>query len=131
VAGGRPERPPHRDGRDSQIIAARATTTPATVIQNLGRITLLDAALPVRYHLPTFGARACLAPSNWRVVMAYTCFLCEKNRLVGNKVSHSNIKSKTRQRPNLKRVKALVDGQVMHIRVCTRCLRSGKVTKAA
>jgi len=63
--------------------------------------------------------------------MAYACFYCEKNRLVGNKVSHSNIKSKTMQRPNLKRVKAMVDGQVKHIRVCTRCLRSGKVTKAA
>ncbi len=63
--------------------------------------------------------------------MAYTCFYCSKERLVGNKVSHSNIKSKTLQRPNLKRVKAMVDGQVQHIRVCTRCLRSGKVTKAA
>jgi large subunit ribosomal protein L28 len=63
--------------------------------------------------------------------MAYTCFICDKTRMVGNKVSHSNIKSKTMQRPNLKRVKALVDGQVMHIRVCTRCLRSGKITKAA
>jgi large subunit ribosomal protein L28 len=63
--------------------------------------------------------------------MAYTCYYCAKNRLVGNRVSHSNIKSKTAQRPNLKRVKALVEGQVKHIRVCTRCLRSGKVTKAA
>jgi large subunit ribosomal protein L28 len=63
--------------------------------------------------------------------MAYTCYYCAKNRLVGNRVSHSNIKSKTTQEPNLRRVKAVVDGQVKHIRVCTRCLRSGKVTKAA
>lgn len=63
--------------------------------------------------------------------MAYTCFYCGKNRMVGNKVSHSNIKTKTKQEPNLKRVRAMVDGQVKHIRVCTRCLRSGKVTKAA
>jgi large subunit ribosomal protein L28 len=63
--------------------------------------------------------------------MAYSCDICGKNRMVGNLISHSNIKSKTQQRPNLKRVRALVDGTVKHIRVCTRCLRSGKVTKAA
>jgi ribosomal protein L28 len=32
--------------------------------------------------------------------------------------------------PNLQRVRALIDGGVRHIRVCTRCLRSGKVVKA-
>jgi ribosomal protein L28 len=32
--------------------------------------------------------------------------------------------------PNLQRVRALVDGAVRHVRVCTRCLRSGKVVKA-
>ncbi len=63
--------------------------------------------------------------------MAYSCHICGKNRLVGNKISHSNIKSKTQQRPNLKRVRAVIDGTVKHIRVCTRCLRSGKVVKAA
>jgi large subunit ribosomal protein L28 len=51
-------------------------------------------------------------------------------RLVGNKVSHSNIKSKTVQRPNLQRVRAKVNGSTQHIRVCTRCLRSGCVEKA-
>jgi large subunit ribosomal protein L28 len=50
---------------------------------------------------------------------------------VGNKVSHSNIKTKRVQRPNLQRVKALVDGAPRRVRVCTRCLRSGAVTKVA
>ena len=63
--------------------------------------------------------------------MAYTCDICSKGRLVGNKVSHSNVKTKTVQQPNLQRVRALVDGVVQRLRVCTRCLRSGKVTKAA
>jgi len=62
--------------------------------------------------------------------MAATCEICGKRRNVGNKVSHSNIKTKRVQRPNLQRVRALVDGEVRHIRVCTRCLRSGSVTKA-
>ncbi len=63
--------------------------------------------------------------------MAYSCEICGKGHMVGNIVSHSNIKSKTRQLPNLKRVRVMIDGQVKHIRICTRCLRSGKVTKAA
>jgi large subunit ribosomal protein L28 len=63
--------------------------------------------------------------------MAYVCDICEKGRLVGHKVSHSNIKTKKVQRPNLQRVRAIVDGVVQRLRVCTRCLRSGKVKKAA
>jgi large subunit ribosomal protein L28 len=63
--------------------------------------------------------------------MANVCELCGKGRLVGNKVSHSNIKTKRIQRPNLQRVKALVEGAPKRIRVCTRCLRSGHVTKVA
>ena len=63
--------------------------------------------------------------------MAFQCDICAKKRLVGNNVSHSNIKTKKVQRPNLQRVHAIVDGTRTHIRVCTRCLRSGKVVKAA
>ena len=63
--------------------------------------------------------------------MANICDICNKGRLVGNRVSHSNIKTKRVQRPNLQRVRALIDGVVMRLRVCTRCLRSGKVVKAA
>jgi large subunit ribosomal protein L28 len=61
--------------------------------------------------------------------MANRCEICNKGRLVGNKVSHSNIKSKTVQRPNLQRVRAKVEGVAQRIRVCTRCLRSGCVEK--
>lgn len=63
--------------------------------------------------------------------MANICAMCGKGRLVGNKVSHSNIKTKRVQRPNLQRVKALVDGTPRRVRVCTRCLRSGRVEKVA
>jgi large subunit ribosomal protein L28 len=63
--------------------------------------------------------------------MAFQCDICAKKRLVGNRVSHSNIKTKRVQQPNLQRVHAIVDGVRQHLRVCTRCLRSGKVVKAA
>ena len=62
--------------------------------------------------------------------MAYTCDICGKRRLVANNVSHSNIKTKRTQKPNLRRVRALVDGRPRRILVCTRCLRTGKVVKA-
>lgn len=59
------------------------------------------------------------------------CTVCNKKRSIGHKVSHSNIKTKKRWQANLQRVRAMVDGRVKKIYACTRCLRSGKVTKAA
>ena len=63
--------------------------------------------------------------------MAFKCDLCGKGPLVGNQVSHANNKTKKRTLPNLQRVRAKVDGSNKYIRVCTRCLKAGKVTKAA
>jgi len=62
--------------------------------------------------------------------MSRRCELTAKGPQVGHKVSHSNIKSKTVQHPNLQRVRAKVEGVVQRLRVCTRCLRSGLVEKA-
>jgi large subunit ribosomal protein L28 len=62
--------------------------------------------------------------------MARRCELCGKGPLVGNTVSHANNKSKTRSLPNLRSVRAIVDGAVRHIRVCARCLKAGRVVKA-
>jgi large subunit ribosomal protein L28 len=63
--------------------------------------------------------------------MPAQCAICGKQRRVANNVSHSNIKTKSIQRPNLQRVHVEMDGTRTHVRVCTRCLRSGKVTKVA
>lgn len=63
--------------------------------------------------------------------MAQRCELCNKGPGVGNNVSHANNKTKRRWLPNLQRVRARVDGSVKRLRVCTRCIRSGKVVKAA
>jgi large subunit ribosomal protein L28 len=62
--------------------------------------------------------------------MSDRCEICGKGRLVGNRVSHSNMKSKRVQRPNTQVLRAMVDGKVVRLRVCTRCIRSGRVTKA-
>ncbi|MEF3168346.1 MAG: 50S ribosomal protein L28 [Deltaproteobacteria bacterium] len=61
--------------------------------------------------------------------MAKTCEICGKGPVTGCNVSHANNHTKRRWIPNLQRVKAVVDGKTCHIRVCTRCLRSGTVVK--
>lgn len=63
--------------------------------------------------------------------MARNCDVCGKGPQVGNNVSHANNKTKRRWLPNLRRVRAVHNGQVRHIMVCTRCLRSGRVVKTA
>ena len=63
--------------------------------------------------------------------MARTCDVCGKGPSVGNNVSHANNRTKRRWQPNLQRVRANIQGTIKRIRACTRCIRSGKVLKAA
>jgi large subunit ribosomal protein L28 len=63
--------------------------------------------------------------------MAKRCEVCGKSPAVGRQVSHAHNVSARRFEPNLQRVRALVNGGVQRIRVCTSCLRSNKVVKAA
>ncbi len=58
------------------------------------------------------------------------CDICGKGVVFGIKVSHSHRRSNRAFKPNVKRVKAIVNGSPKHINACTRCLRSGKVTRA-
>jgi len=62
--------------------------------------------------------------------MSRECELCGKKRQIGHNVSHANNKTKREFRPNLVKVRAKIDGSVRRVRICTRCLRSGKVEKA-
>ena len=61
------------------------------------------------------------------------CEICDKSVNYGNKLSitRSHISKRTTRtfKPNVRTVKAMVDGQPTKINVCTKCLRSGKVTK--
>ena len=58
------------------------------------------------------------------------CDICGKGVTFGIKVSHSHRRSNRAWKPNVRRVKAIVNGTPCHIHACTRCLRSGKVTRA-
>jgi large subunit ribosomal protein L28 len=62
--------------------------------------------------------------------MASVCEICAKGELSGNNVSHSHLKTKRSWKPNIQRVRAVVEGEVKRVNVCTRCLRSGKVQRA-
>ena len=58
------------------------------------------------------------------------CSYCDKGVLFGIKVSHSHRRSNRMWKPNVRRVKAVVNGSNKYVYSCTRCLRSGKVTRA-
>jgi large subunit ribosomal protein L28 len=62
--------------------------------------------------------------------MSRVCEICGKGPSYGHNVSHANNKTRRIWYPNLQRVKVLVNSNVVRKRVCTRCIRSGKVTKA-
>ena len=62
--------------------------------------------------------------------MAKVCVVCSKSRATGNQISHSNIKTKRRWRPNIQRIKITVNGSPRRVNVCSRCIKAGKVKKA-
>ena len=62
--------------------------------------------------------------------MASSCEICGKAPVSGHRISHAHNVSKRKFRPNVRNVRAAVAGGSRRMSVCTRCLRSGKVTKA-
>ena len=62
------------------------------------------------------------------------CAICEKSLNYGNKLSitRSHISKRTSRtwKPNLRTIKTIIEGQPKKIKVCAKCLRSGKVAKA-
>ena len=61
------------------------------------------------------------------------CEICDKSISHGNKLSiarsHVSKRSKRTWKPNLQTVKIMVDGNPKKVKVCTKCLRSGKVNR--
>ena len=62
------------------------------------------------------------------------CEICDKSINFGNKLSitRSHISKRTTRtwKPYLRTVKTIVDGQPKKVKVCAKCLRSGKIQKA-
>lgn len=61
--------------------------------------------------------------------MAMVCEICGKTSWVGKQVSHSHRRSSKTWSPNLQNVTAFVDGRKVKMRVCTSCIKAGKITR--
>jgi large subunit ribosomal protein L28 len=63
--------------------------------------------------------------------MARRCDICGKGPKFGRNVSHAHNVTRRRFQANIQTVRAVVNRGVKRLRVCTRCIRSNKVVKAA
>ena len=63
--------------------------------------------------------------------MAKVCEICGKKPVSGNNISHAHNRTRRRWLPNLQNVRAHVEGKNVRMRVCTTCIKQGKVLKAA
>ncbi len=62
------------------------------------------------------------------------CEICQKSASHGNKLSitrsHISKRSPRTWKPNLRRVKAEINGETKRVYVCAKCLKDGKVKRA-
>ena len=76
--------------------------------------------------------------------MAKRCSLCGKGPVSGSSITRRGVakkaggvgirivrRNKRRFLPNLQKIRVRINGAVRQIRICTRCLKAGKVQKAA
>ena len=61
--------------------------------------------------------------------MARRCDICGKGTVAGNNISHAHNKTRRVWKPNIVKVQTVMNGSKKTIKVCTRCLKSGKVVK--
>ncbi len=75
--------------------------------------------------------------------MAKVCEICGKGSIKANRITrrgkakkeggvgrHITKVAARRQKPNLKKIKAIVDGSPTTVKVCTQCIKSGRVERA-
>lgn len=63
--------------------------------------------------------------------MAMRCDICGKGPQFGSRISHAHNVTSRRFNPNLQKIRVVVNGANRRVKVCTSCIRSGKVTKPA
>ncbi|MFO7964906.1 MAG: 50S ribosomal protein L28 [Desulfobacterales bacterium] len=61
--------------------------------------------------------------------MSKICEICGKRPMVGHNISHAHNVTKRRFNPNLQKVRAVQNGRVKRMVVCTNCIKSGYVVK--
>jgi large subunit ribosomal protein L28 len=63
--------------------------------------------------------------------MARVCEVCGKGPRFGNRISHAHNVTSRRWNVNLQSVRVLIKGAAKKMRVCTACIRGGRIQKAA
>ena len=63
--------------------------------------------------------------------MARVCQICSRGPLFGHKISHAHNVTNRRWNINLQSVRALVNCAAKRLRVCTSCIKNGKIQRAA
>ncbi len=63
--------------------------------------------------------------------MSKICQICDKKPLSGNNISHAHNKTRRRWLPNLRSVRVDQNGRTVRMRVCTTCIKQGRIRKAA
>lgn len=63
--------------------------------------------------------------------MASVCDVCGKGPGFGNNVSHSHRRTRRRWNPNIQTVHAAVGPTTKRLKVCTSCIKAGKVNRSA
>jgi len=75
--------------------------------------------------------------------MSKTCYICKKGPVAGRTIQRRGLAKKKggvgkkitginirRFLPNLQTVRARISGQIKRVKVCTKCLKAGKIKKA-
>ncbi len=62
--------------------------------------------------------------------MSRVCEICGKAPQRGHNVSHANNKTKRVWRPNLQKVRVFYNGRVVRMKICTKCIKTGRIIKA-
>ena len=75
--------------------------------------------------------------------MSRVCYICKKGTVAGRTIKRRGLAKKKggvgkkitgitarRFMPNLQNVRARINGQIKRIKICTKCLKAGKVIKA-
>jgi large subunit ribosomal protein L28 len=63
------------------------------------------------------------------MTVASVCDVCGKGPTFGNNISHSHRRTRRRWNPNIQSVRAKIGGTAKRLKVCTSCIKAGKVTR--
>jgi large subunit ribosomal protein L28 len=97
----------------------------------------------------TFGFATCfqgssqfqrkLTKSQRKIIFMNACSVCGKSTMYGQNIRHVHSgqwatrapRTKRTFKPNLQSVRTMVGGTSLKVKVCTKCIKAGKVTRAA